>query len=82
MIDVKRPIKTDFPGYFRVPIDEFTEISKNGVTAVYLYSSNVLSSGEITSFDKSDKKVRVVNKNGVTVAPVSLFTLFLGAEAY
>ena len=60
MIDVKRPVKTDFPGYFRAPIDEFTEMSEDGVTAVYLYSSNVLTGGKVTCFNASDKKVRVM----------------------
>lgn len=80
MIDVKRPVKTDFPGYFRAPIDEFTEMSKNGVVAAYLYSSSVLASGENCRFDKENNKVRPISKKGVTVAPVSLFTRFLGAS--
>ena len=80
MIDVKRPIETNFEGYYLVPLDDFYKMSENGATAVYLYSSNVLYQGKNERFDKDDKKVRVMKKNGVTVAPVSLFTRFLGAQ--
>ena len=73
MIDVKRKIETKFPGYYIAPIDEFMEMSEKGVSAVYLYSSNVLKDGKISRFDNSDRSVRVMKKNGVTMAPVSLF---------
>ncbi len=79
MIDVKRKVETTFPGYYIAPIDEFYEMAKNGVTAIYLYSSNVLKDGEVKRFDESDKRARTMKKNGVTAAPVSLFTDFLGA---
>ncbi len=80
MIDVKRPVETSFPGYFVAPIDEFCEMAKSGVTAIYLYSSNVFKNGEVKKFDAADKSVRTMKKSGVTAAPVSLFTDFLGAE--
>ena len=81
MIDVKRKVETNFQGYFVAQIDEFLEMSKSGVTAIYLYSPNVLKDGEIYRFDKNDKRVRTMKKNGATAAPISLFTNFLGAES-
>ncbi|MBR2467223.1 MAG: hypothetical protein IKB38_09900 [Clostridia bacterium] len=81
MIDVKRPIQTTFKGYYNVPMDEFTEMTRDGVTAVYLYSPNVLSCAKLSRFDENDKSVRLMKKNGVTVAPVSLFTDYLGVKA-
>ena len=59
MIDLKRPVKTDFAGYFRVPIDEFYELSKKGGTAVYLYSSNVLHLGKIPVY-YSERKILIL----------------------
>ena len=76
MIDVKRPVETEWKGYFRAPLDEFCDLAKKGSVAVFLYSAHVLKNGEICHFSNDGKKDRVIKKNGVSAIYISAFITF------
>ena len=67
--------------YTEADYERFLELSREGVIATFIYSSNIIKDGQICHYDESDRGVRAVAKNGITMVPVSFFEKFLGKKA-
>ncbi len=67
--------------YTETDYERFIELSKNGLVATFIYCENVIKDGKLSRYDKTDKKVRAIAKDGITMVPVSFFEKFLGKKA-
>lgn len=67
--------------YTEAEYQRFLELSREGVIATFIYSTNVMKDGKIYRYDETDKKVRAIAEGGVIMVPVSFFEHFLGKKA-
>ena len=65
-----------FDGFTREDEQRFIDLTKDGVTAIFIYTDKLVVNGERTAY----KKDRTVVFSGEIYAPVSLFTDFLGVS--
>ncbi len=61
--------------------ERFLELSREGIVATFIYSTNVMKDGKLYRYDEADKKVRAIAEGGVIMVPVSFFQSFLGVKA-
>ena len=58
----------------------FLELTKKGMTAIFIYTNRLIHNGENTVYNEDDISERAIAIGGDVYAPVSLFTKFIGAE--
>ncbi len=67
--------------YDELSASRFTEMSRGGAIAVFVYSENILIAGERRKYDEGDRTVRTIALDGAIYVPPSFFELALGATA-
>ncbi len=70
----------DYVLYDEMSASRFTEMSRGGVVAVFVYSPNILVGGERVKYDEADRTVRTIAKDGQIYVPLSFFNKALSAE--
>ena len=68
-----------YDGFTREDEARFIDLTKNGVTAMFIYTDKLIVNGERTTYGTDPFTERAVVFSGVMYAPVSLFSEFLGA---
>ena len=69
-----------FDGFTREDEARFLDLTREGVTAIFIYTDKVVSNGTRTSYGKNPMVDRTVVFAGDIYAPVSLFSDFLNVE--
>ena len=69
-----------FDGFTREDEQRFLDLTKDGITAIFIYTDKVVSNGVRTSYGKNPSIDRTVVFAGEIYAPVSLFSDFLGVS--
>ena len=70
----------DYCPYDKSAAEAFLALSKEGMTAVFLYSGNVCAGGKITPYDDKDGAIKTIGIGGESLVPTLFFTRFLGGE--
>lgn len=60
--------------------ERFKALSLSGMKAIFIYSPNVYTDGNIVRYDAKNRGVRTIAVSGEVFAPVSLFAEYLGAS--
>lgn len=70
----------DYMLYDELSANRFTEMSRGGAIAVFVYSPNILVGGERVKYDDGDRSVRTISNDGEIYVPLSFFEKALSAE--
>ena len=74
MVEFKRHFLSRTQPYDKELAKKFLALTKEGVTAAFIYSSNVAARGEVKPYDEKKRKIRTLMYSGKIYVPTSLFS--------